>query len=201
MYLMGKKNEDSGCVGFGSGGYLKQSSIHVFSTDDNKPESVLEEHREYYGDGYTIKYVNSDNPEKILGKLKAKIKDHSKSIKMYKNVIGVNIKTAADILRPMGDKEKLSTCGKKPKKSKKDDDSDSDSDDDKKKSKSKGKKNKKKDDDSDSDSDNDKKKSKGKKNKKKDADSDSDSDSKKKKKSKSKGKKNESSGESESDSD
>ena len=164
---MGKgKNDDMGCVGFGAGGFLKHNKIHVFSTADNDPESVLSEHREYYGKTYTMKYINTDNPEKILKKYTDKFEDDDCN---YENVFTASNKTASDLLRSFaGENKPLKTFGRKPKSKKSKDDDDEDDDDDKKKSKSKGKKDtkskkSKKESDDESESDNDAKKKKSSK--------------------------------------
>jgi hypothetical protein len=158
---MGKdKNDDMGCVGFGSGGLAKQSNIHVFFTSDGDPSKILDEHRVFYGNGYTLKYITTDNPEKIYEKFMRKIDSKDDD---FSHLVSISNKTASDILRDFaGSGKKLKTFGRLPK-SKKNDDGD-------KKSKSNSKKG------SDDDSDDEKKKKSNKKSKDNESDSDSGSD-------------------------
>ena len=155
---MGKNSkEDKGCIGYGVGGIMKQTHIKVFQADSVEDmNSLLDEHRKYYGNEYTLKYVTTDNPSKYYKKFDEKINEKATTT-ISEGIYNMPQTTACTILREFSDKTKksISSLGKpkkekkvkkdSKKKSKNDESSESESEDDKKKNnKSKTKKENKK---------------------------------------------------------
>jgi hypothetical protein len=150
---MTKSNKSSksekGCVGFVSGGVLKQGHIRLISSDSCDPEEVIQEYVKYYGDSVKLKYVPVENASDYLEKFAEKLEESDDKSRLDENFFHFGSVDAATILREVTDAKSAKKYSVK----KNDDDDKSGDEDDKKPAKKPAKKSSKKKEDSEDDKD------------------------------------------------
>ena len=90
--------KDQGCVAFAYGGVLKQNTVKLFKSSDNKPESDQETLSKWYGT-ITIRYVNCENYEEVYDSFVEKFTE--KLVEHTNNVYFISTSTAADELKTL----------------------------------------------------------------------------------------------------
>jgi hypothetical protein len=88
--------KDQGSIGFAYGGVLKQNTVRLFKSSDNKPESEQESLGTYYGT-ISIRYVNCENYEEVFDQFVEKFSE--KHVEHTENVYSISCSTAADELK------------------------------------------------------------------------------------------------------
>ena len=161
---------EKGCVGFVSGGVLKQGHIRLVSSDSCDPEEVIQEYVKYYGESVKLKYVPVENASDYLEKFAEKLVENDDKSRLDDHFFHFGSVDAASILREVTDAKAAKQYSMK----KKDDDEKSGDEDDKKPAKKSTKKSSKKKDESEDEnekekSDDEKSDDEDKKSKKKDA--------------------------------
>jgi len=162
---------EKGCVGFVSGGVLKQGHIRLVSSDSCDPEEVIQEYVKYYGESVKLKYVPVENASDYLEKFAEKLVENDDKSRLDDHFFHFGSVDAATILREVTDAKAAKQYSMK---KKDDDDEKSGDEDDKKPAKKSTKKSSKKKDESEDEnekekSDDEKSDDEDKKSKKKDA--------------------------------
>jgi hypothetical protein len=156
---MPKSNKSSksekGCVGFVSGGVLKQGHIRLISSDSCDPEEVIQEYVKYYGDSVKLKYVPVENASDYLEKFAEKLEESDDKSRLDENFFHFGSVDAATILREVTDAKSAKKYSVK-KKGDDDEDDKSGDEDDKKPAKKPAKKSSKKKEESEDEKDEDK---------------------------------------------